>query len=173
MTISSHVKKNMKKSSGSLQDLCYDSIVSSIQTAPPLLQEIIMGETTERMKNKMIVEAYDSAREKAIHDVCEELPSLITEIMQNIIMAMSEDGRNRRSFRDEHHKSSHPDILECAIKISEDVVQTMESHYIYRAFGLPRDNREYDSDIEYDSDKSSENSHQQFYSDPDVSDMDD
>ena len=49
----------------------------------------------------------------------------------------------------------------------------MESHYIYRAFGLPRDNREYDSDIEYDSDKSSENSHQQFYSDPDVSDMDD
>ena len=78
MTISSHVKKNMKKSSGSLQDLCYDSIVSSIQTAPPLLQEIIMGETTERMKNKMIVEAYESAREKAIHDECEELPSLIT-----------------------------------------------------------------------------------------------
>ena len=43
MTISTDMKKNKKnkknniKRNGSLQDLCYDSITSSMQTAPPLI----------------------------------------------------------------------------------------------------------------------------------------
>ena len=181
MTISTDMKKNKKnkknniKRNGSLQDLCYDSITSSMQTAPPLIQEMIMGETSKRMKDQMIAEAYDIARERAIHDICDELHPLITEIMQDIIMTMTENGRNRKSFRDEYHKLSHPDILECAIKVSEDVIQTMESHYIYRAFEL--EGRaglgNYDSDREYESDNSDENSRQEFYPDQDVSDIDD
>jgi len=161
-------KKTSKKIGRTLQERCYDSIASSMQDAPPMLQEMVMGETTKRIKEEMIQETYDIAREKAIHDVCDELHPLISEIMQNIIMTMTEDGRNRKSFRGEYHKSSHPDILDCAIKISEDVIESLESHYIYRAFGL--NGRaglgNYDSDREYDSD---ENSQQQFYLDPDVS----
>ena len=176
MNVSSEkkIKNKNKNKSVSLQDLCYDSLTSSMQTAPPLLQEIIMGETSERMKKQLIGEAYDIAREKAIRDICDELEPLVTDIMENMIMSMAENGRNTKSFRDEYHKLLHPDILECAIKISENIVQNLESKFLYRALGVKARSGfgNYDSDIEYDEYDSDENSRQQFYSDPDVSDSD-
>jgi hypothetical protein len=120
-----------------LQEMCYNQLAKSMETAPPLLQEMVMGETCQRVKENMKKEVREEMMPEVEKEVkksmCNILPYLIPEIMQDIISAMTEDGRMRRNFRDEYiHLGS--DVIECAIQTAETAVTTMEDHYVYRAF---------------------------------------
>ncbi len=122
-----------------LQDLCYDKLAETTMTAPPLIQKIIMGETRERvkqnMKDEVKKEVMSEAKKEAQVNILKDLPYLIPEIMQDIIMVMTEDGRIHRNFREE---LSHlpKEMVECAIQTAEAAVQTMETHYVHRAFNF-------------------------------------
>jgi hypothetical protein len=134
----------------SLQKLCYEQLAVSVQTAPPLIQEMIMGETRDRVKKNMKAEVKAEvmpvAKQEAKVDICKTLPYLVPEIMEDIIAAMTENGRMRRNFREDLSHLS-PEIVECAILTAELAVRTMETHYVHRAFS--RDVSDYDSDSMY------------------------
>jgi hypothetical protein len=96
------------------------------------------------------------AIDRAIGNICIELPFLISEIMQDIIRSMTENGRTRINFREQLKDSLDSEIIECAISTAEDVILTMEDHYINRSFAnYNRTRYGYDSD---DSDVGSDGS---------------
>ena len=124
----------------SLQELCYYQLADSIHNAPPLLQEMIIGETSERirenMKDDVKKELITDVRKEAYLSFCEYLPDIIPEIMQDIVSCMEEADHIPRDFRTE--LAHFPEeIVECAIQTAIAAVHTLEARYLYRTFGVP------------------------------------
>lgn len=109
-----------------LQELCYDKLVQSIISAPPLIQDIIIGKTYRKIRDNM--------KNDAKITIYNTLPYMLTEIMQDIIDTMTEGGgRVRRNFREEY-KHLEYNLVECAIKTAEDSVGIMEDRYARKNF---------------------------------------
>lgn len=113
----------------SLQELCYDSLANTMNTAPPLLQEMIMGETRERIKKEVEKELV----EKLQKNICNIFSYLVPEIIEDITASMNEIGRARRDFRAEY-KHIDTEVIECAISTAEIAVSSMDNHYVNRPF---------------------------------------
>lgn len=155
----------------SLQEICYDSLATSMENAPPLLQEMIMGETSanlaKRLKkelkrdltNSIREKLYDEVLKKVTEDLCSELPSIITSMLH-------ENLHNTTSYNSSYttsYNSLDPLVLECATQVATDVSEVMENHYSQRADSSTSYSRhniyhDYDSDdsngmsdVEYDS----------------------
>jgi hypothetical protein len=136
-----------------LQEICYDSLATSMENAPPLLQEMIMGETSDKLAkrlkkqlkrdltNSIREKLYDEVLKKVTQDLCAELPSIITTMLQ-------ENLHNTSSYSSSYN-SLDPLVLECATQVAADVSEVMESHY-QRDDVLNR----YNLQDEYDSDDS-------------------
>ena len=69
----------------SLEELCYEQIANSINSAPPLIQEMVMNETSKRIRDKMIPDVKKEIRE----EICDYLPDILPEIMQDIVYSMT------------------------------------------------------------------------------------
>jgi hypothetical protein len=127
----------------SLQELCYAQIAATVETAPPLLQEIVMGETRERIKKNMKSEVKNEVlhevKKRAQGEICKDLSSLVPDIMEDIIESMTQPGHMRRNYREELDHLPR-EVVECAIRIAEDSVSLLEDHYIRREFALIRQN---------------------------------
>ena len=86
-----------------LQELCYQKLASTMNDAPPLLQEMIMGETQEYFKNQIRSEVkkeiQEEQKEIAYNDIMETVPVLVPEIMADILASMTQNGRMRQDFR--------------------------------------------------------------------------
>ena len=139
----------------SLQDLCHLSIANSIMSAPPVIQEILMGETSERIKEKLKDEAVEEVKKDIRDNMYKILHHLVPEIMNDIISSLTTAGRVRRNFR-EVYANLDPEMIECAINIAETTVQTMEQYYVHRVMNNNQQYYDYDyseSEPEYpDSD---------------------
>jgi len=122
-----------------------------MKTAPPLFQEMIMGQTREKVKEEMKKEVMPEAKKEVRKGICDVLPHLVPEIMQDIITSMTEHGRMRRDFR-EKYKNLDSDIVECAILTAIAAVSQMEVYYVHRAFTLVDPAINDYSDVENDSD---------------------
>ena len=102
----------------SLNELCYKQIAYSIEKAPPFYQEMIIGESRDRIQKNII---------KEIH---ENLSVIIPEIIQDLVSSTIKTGYISRDFRKE---LSHlpTEIVECAIRISTETVNALETKWLH------------------------------------------
>ena len=115
----------------SLQNLCYHHLAETLQSAPPLLQEIIIGETCEIIKENIKKEILPDVEKESNLIFCKYLPVIIPEIMQDIVSHMEETNYIPRDFCKEYSLVPK-EIVECAIQITIELFQKMEARYIYR-----------------------------------------
>jgi len=123
-------------------------------SAPPVIQEIVMGETSERIKEKLKDEAVEEVKKDNRDNMYKYLPHLVPEIMDDIISSLTIAGRVRQNFREVYSKLD-PEMIECAINIAETTVQSMEQFYVHRLMNNQQNYDDYtDSDFEQpDSDE--------------------
>ena len=132
----------MKNKMSSLQELCLQNIYESIQKAPPVIQDMIIGETKERIKEKIITDV------KSEYDI---LPALIPEIIEDIIYTMTRNNRLRKNFH-ELYPNVNKDVMNCAISSAEECVRRLDQKYIHNAFYMYQIYNYEDSDTEEDDD---------------------
>ena len=131
-----------------LQELCYQKLAHTMNGAPPLLQEMIMGETQEYFKNQIRsevkTEIQEEQKEIAYNDIMETVPLLVPEIMADILASMTQNGRMRQDFRMIYSHLS-PQAVACAIETAEHAVRNLDERYIHNSFGnISRVNHESD-----------------------------
>ena len=111
----------------SLQKLCYENIADSIQQAPPQLQEMIIGETTDIIRKRMMEEARREVRleveEKRKISVIAHVACMfdvfVPEIVNDILQA-TRTGRSRVNFRTRYWDEDQQ-IVEAAISTAESI----------------------------------------------------
>lgn len=121
----------------SLQALCNQNIATSIMSMPPQLQEFVVGESKDQIKNMIKDEAKTEARNEALKQVrkemCDILPYMIPDIMQNIIHTMTNSGIYHQDYY-KMYPNVPKEIVDLAVKSAEFTVNIMEERYVYRAF---------------------------------------
>lgn len=97
-----------------LEALCYETIARSIKQSPPLIQEMVMGET----KNK-IADEIEKKIENSYKKTNDIISSLVPEILVDIIETMTNNNKIRKDFRSiySHFPKS---AVECAILTAEN-----------------------------------------------------
>ena len=116
-----------------LQELCYDRIALTIENAPPLIQEMVLGETVERLEAKILSRVTEHTC-KCFNDM---LPYIVPDIMEDIIHASTHPDSIRRNYRDEFSNIWAP-VINCAVRVAEEAVRKMEERYIHAAFSRTR-----------------------------------
>lgn len=102
----------------SLNELCYKQIAYSIEKASPFYQEIIIGESRDRIQKNIIKE------------IQEHLTAIIPEIIQDLVSSTIKTGYISRDFRTElSHLPS--EIVECAIRIAIETVNVLETKWLH------------------------------------------
>lgn len=121
-----------------LQELCYQKLASTMNDAPPFLQEMIMGETKEyfkdQIRSEVKAEIQEEQKEIAYNDMMETIPLLVPEIMADILASMTQNGRMRQDFRMIYSHLS-PQAVACAIETAEHAVRNLDERYIHNSFG--------------------------------------
>jgi hypothetical protein len=142
----------------SLSELCYQNLAKTMINAPPVLQEIIVGETSERITSKIKEKLQKKIRKDIRKEMRKEMnssllffPHLVSEIVQDIILSMTQNNKLRTNFM-EVYNSMPPEIVECAILTAEFTVREMEDRYIHSAFSVNNRDETSDDDWEYQSD---------------------
>ena len=102
----------------SLNELCYKQIAYSIKSAPPFYQEMIIGESCDRIQKNII------------NEIQENLSYIIPEIIQDLVSSTIKTDYISRDFRVE---LSHlpTEIVECAIRIATDTVNVLETKWLH------------------------------------------
>ena len=102
----------------SLNELCYKQIAYSIEKAPPFYQEMIIGESRNRIQKNIIKE------------IQEHLSLIIPEIIQDLVSSTIKIDYISRDFRVE---LSHlpTEIVECAIRIATETVKILETKWLH------------------------------------------
>ena len=142
-----------------LQELCYNSIAKTVAQAPPMIQEMIMGETSKRIRLKIRQELREEIRNEIIqgeldtmmHIMVYNIPILIPQIVEDIIQSMTHQNRLRTNFY-EVYPHINPIILQAAIDTAENTVRTMEERYINNAFMVNNEYYNNNTDSDMDSD---------------------
>ena len=138
-----------------LQNLCYQKLADTMNNAPPLLQEMIIGETRERMKETLLSEIKTEMRRELLKELhlntMDTIPLLVPEVMNDIIKSMTTNNRLRNDF---HNVYPHicPFMVECAVVTAEHVVRNLDDSYVHSHF---RNNIDHGDDYslgDYDSD---------------------
>jgi len=122
----------------SLNELCYKQIAYSIEKAPPFYQEMIIGESRDRIKKNIIEE------------IQENLSAIIPQIIQDLVSSTIKTDYISRDFRTEF---SHlpTEIVECAIRIATETVNVLETKWLHGVLyqeRKPSTPTESDSDLE-------------------------
>lgn len=114
-----------------LQELCYQRLASTMVSAPPGLQEVIMGETKKHMEARMIEELWV----KEWMSNTRMFVDLVPQIMEDLIRIIVTPGALRPNYLT---MFSHlrPCIVQCAISTAEEAVRRMEERYVHAAFAI-------------------------------------
>jgi hypothetical protein len=146
----------------SLQEICYENIAESITSAPPLIQEMVIGETKKRIRNKI----KNELSRKIELDVYNALPCLVPEIMVDIIKTMTQNNRLRKNYYDIYRNLSR-DVIDCAVSTAEQCVNSLGDRYI-ESLSRTRSQRYYeysnDEDDEDDEDDEEAEDYDERYS---------
>ena len=102
----------------SLSELCYKQIAYFIEKAPPFYQEMIIGESCDRIQKNIIKE------------IDEHLSAIIPEIILDLVSSTIKTNYISRDFRKE---LSHlpKEIVECAIRIARETVNVLETKWLH------------------------------------------
>jgi hypothetical protein len=114
-----------------LQELCYQNIATSTMNAPPLIQEMIVGETTtiieERVRGQLSREVTKEITEevtvKVNVDVHQIYSDIVPEIVKDIVRATVNGGASRKNFVD-IYSNIDPQIMRMAIEAAETIAST-------------------------------------------------
>lgn len=147
----------------SLRELCYQNIATSIYNIPPHLQEMVIGETKERIREQVREELINEikAEEKARKEMLSTITYLVPDIMKDIILAMTNNNENRKDFY-QIWSNIPVETISAAIQIAENAVSEMEDRYVYTSFS----NRNNNVHMEY-HDSSYDSSYENDWSDED------
>jgi len=134
----------------SLQELCQQNITTSIYNMPPVMQEMVIGETKEQIKEQIRKEliAEIRAEEKVRKQLLNDVTFLIPDIMKDIIFTMTNHNVSRKNFY-ETWPNIPTSTIQAAINIAENTVSEMEEHYVYNSFST-NNNMYYEDESEDD-----------------------
>jgi hypothetical protein len=149
--------------SKSLTDLCINTIAEQIYIAPPMIQEMIIGQSTDIIAKKVQKEV----KQEFINEI-KVLKSIVPSISKSIII-------NRASFFNDSidyykvYKHIQPDIVKLAIDIAENTVSEMNNsfsilttvssrrHNFYTDEDEQQEENSEEESYRYDNENSSEN----------------
>lgn len=119
----------------SLKEICEKKIANSIYNMPPQLQEMIICETKEQIRNQIREELKNEILEekKARKEMLSTVIYLVPDIMKDIILSITRHNRQRKDF---YQLWSHIPVetIHAAIQIAENAVNEMENRFVYRNF---------------------------------------
>ena len=95
----------------SLQEKCYQRLAETMMKAPPVLQEIIVGETKEKMKTEVKREVIADIKNLGISD-------LVSEMVNDMIGPV----RDNKNYWEENC-AVDPEIISFALNIAEKVYE--------------------------------------------------
>lgn len=120
----------------SLQELCLKNIAESVAQMPPVMQDMVIQDSTEHIKKEAKKEVTLEVREVALSlakkEICDILPYIVPEIMQDIINSITR--RNIRQNYYEKYPYIDMKIMTTAIQTAEYAVNAMEERYVHSAF---------------------------------------
>lgn len=142
----------------SLQDLCIQNIAASIQESPPMIQEIIIGRTTEEIKKEIKKELtkeltrqiIKNEKKTMVKEITVKLKHMVPTILCDII-ASEQQGRPRTNFRARFWDEDE-DIVNNAIEIAEELVDDDIVRYTTSSRNSYNIEMDSDSDNEYTGD---------------------
>ena len=99
----------------SLTDLCLEKISGIVNNMPPVIKEMVIEETIEKIKND------------AIENLTDILPDLVSEILEDIFNSIKNHHGTRIDFYRLYPEMPRS-IISCAILIAENSIITCESY---------------------------------------------
>lgn len=124
----------------SLTNLCYISIAQTIEEAPPMIQEMIVQETSKYMEKKAIKRAKPKAEKKALKKAerlfTENLPDLISEILSDLMRLMVSPTGEHIDYYSKYSKLPRH-VVRCAIRTAEETARTLDNIEVtaFRLYG--------------------------------------
>lgn len=112
-----------------LQELCYIRLANQMIAAPPMIQEIIMGETKKHMEERITQEIVA----KKLNNMERSLSYMIPDIMEDLIHIIVTPGALRYDYLS-RYCLVNPSLVQCAIDIAEEAIRRMEERYIHQSF---------------------------------------
>ena len=136
----------------SLQDKCYSTLAKNMQQFPPVLQEMIMGETLEHVKEDMKKEVQQLVKK----ELKEALIFLIPKMISDIVINKSNPYRIPCNFYQLYYKMFDKSLIQFAYTIVENSIQKIDHYHMNLLTDY--DNTQYNNTNEdnWDSDESSE-----------------
>ena len=120
----------------SLTTLCYKKIALTIESAPPMIQEMVVKKTLKYMEKKALKRALPKALKKSEKLFTEILPDLISEIISDIMSLMVSSIDQTPNYY-----TKYPNIpkyiIRCAINTAEETARTLDNIEV-TAFRLHR-----------------------------------
>ena len=147
----------------SLEELCYQKFYNFMMKAPPLLQEMIIKETKDRMKKKIKKEI----QQEITDDNNKKIQFLIPEIIADI-MYTNKHYIERTDFYKKYPKICTKLIRSCILTAELSVNRIEETHTLRHTF----QDRFYLNSLSSDSDSNSNSSDDEVYGYPSESDHD-
>ena len=109
-----------------LQELCYDSLAESIYNAPPHIQEMVMGETKQRVEKRVREEVAKDVKKKVTIKVFKEVVDICTlaipEFVTDIVACTVNDNRERKPYF-EIYKKIGEDNIDMLLQASETIAK--------------------------------------------------
>ena len=102
----------------SLTDLCLEKISGIVNNMPPVIKEMVIEETIDKIKND------------AIENLTDILPDLVSEILEDIFNSVKNHGGARINFYRLYPEIPRS-IISCAVSIAENSIIICERNNRY------------------------------------------
>ena len=110
----------------SLTQLCYKSLAQTIEGAPPMIQEMIVNDTSKHMEKKALERALPKAIKKAKKQFTELLPDLISEMICDIMNLMVSSLDQTPDYYIKYPNVPRH-IIKCAIITAEETARNLDN----------------------------------------------
>ena len=110
----------------SLTQLCYKTLAQTIEGAPPMIQEMIVKDTSKYIEKKALERALPKAIKKTSKQFTTILPDLISEmICDNMNLMVSSFDQRPDYYTKYPNISKH--IIKCAIATATETTRNLEN----------------------------------------------
>uniref|UniRef100_A0A6C0LZC4 Uncharacterized protein n=1 Tax=viral metagenome TaxID=1070528 RepID=A0A6C0LZC4_9ZZZZ len=110
----------------SLTKLCYKTIAQNIEDAPPMIQEMIVKNTSKHMEKNALKRALPKAIKKTEKKFGEILPDLISEMICDIMRLMTSSSDQTPDYYSKYPNISKH-IIKCAITTAEETARILDN----------------------------------------------
>lgn len=150
----------------SLKEICQENITNSIYNMPPVLQEMIIGDTKKQMESRIreelkreITDNIIKEQENIRKEMLTTIGYIVPDIMNDIIYSMTHHNVPRNNYYNLFDKIERSTV-DAAVLIAENAVLEMEERYVNNSFNYYR----HQHDINYDNDELTSNDNDDEYS---------